>query len=108
MQVIHHFFGVISNTLLFGFLPLDIVLHYLVGLCITILLLKKLKNNLILAFFILLSLAIAKEIFDSFSLTATWMESIKDLSVTMIHPFMLFIIRKWRKNSITGSQGYFR
>lgn len=87
---IHNILGTISNTVLFGWLPLDMLLHFTLGAVITILLRLKGKSPTF-AFVIVLLLEIAKEIFDSFSLTATWEEAIKDLLITMIFPVLLLI-----------------
>lgn len=108
MKSIDSILAYIAKTTLFGFLPLDVICHYLVGVALTILFLKLFKNNLIFAFLFVLILELLKEYYDSFTMTANWLESIKDICVTIIHPVMLMIVRKVTKKPLTGSLGYYR
>lgn len=87
---IHNLLGMISRTTLWGWLPLDMVLHFSLGALITIILRLRGKSALF-AVVVVFLLEVTKEIFDSFSLTATWEEAIKDMIVTMFFPVMLLI-----------------
>ena len=96
MKTVHNILGYISQTKLFGWLPLDIVMHVTLGMLITVIAYKKLKS-VYKAFAICLVLALAKELFDSQSLTASWGEAIKDIAVTMVYPLLLILIFVVRK-----------
>jgi hypothetical protein len=101
-QKLHNLLGYISTTKLFGWIPLDILVHFSMGMIITILALKKLKSSS-KAFLITLALAILKEIFDSFSLTASWEEALKDVLITLIYPLLILVthsmIRKLKRSA---------
>jgi len=84
--------GKISNIKLFGFLPLDVLLHIVASYIIIILLLKS-KMNQSRAYMIVLGLALVKEIFDSFTLGSSVDESIKDVLVSMLMPTLVVLIR---------------
>lgn len=93
----HKVFSTISKTKLFDWLYLDTVLHFLIGLILMLLLIKKVKSPL-KSFLIILTIQLVKEIFDSFSLTASWKEALIDTAATMSYPalviFMTHIKRK--------------
>ncbi|GAB4011672.1 MAG: hypothetical protein Fur0010_06470 [Bdellovibrio sp.] len=108
MKFINEALIYISKNDLFGVLPLDILFHYIIGVILTIGLLKAVKNNLILALIGLLIIELLKEYYDSFTMTASLGESLKDIFVTLIHPIMLIIIRKLTKKPLTGNQEYYR
>jgi len=93
MKPIQKILGAISETTLFGFLPLDILLHFVFGILIT-LIVKKYTKSLIKGFIACLTLAIIKEIYDSGTLVASLMESIKDITVTVIYPIYKIIKEK--------------
>jgi hypothetical protein len=91
--------GFFSNTKLFGVIPLDIVMHLSVSYALMIILLIK-KVRFLYAYFFVFFLAIAKEIFDSFSLTNTIQENLKDLIVSMIFPTLLLLVWKIKHKRI--------
>lgn len=98
MKEIHNFFGYISNTTIAGVIPLDIAMHVLVAYLIMFILLKC-KVSSAISFLIVLGLSITKEIFDSFSLTNTIGENLKDLIASMLLPTILLLIAKSKKSS---------
>lgn len=82
----------ISETKLLGILPLDGVLHFLIGMALTIVLLR-LKINFKVTTLIVFMIQICKEIYDSQVMTATLQEHLIDTIFTMIYPSAIFIIR---------------
>jgi hypothetical protein len=91
--------GFFSNTKLLGFIPLDVVMHLGVSYLIMFIMLAK-KVRFLYAYLTVFLLAIAKEVFDSFSLTNTIEENIKDLCVSMVFPTLLLIVWKLLKKKI--------
>jgi hypothetical protein len=63
---------------------------------IAVLLLKKKKSHKF-AFMVVLGLALLKEVFDSFSLTASFEEAAKDILITMIFPIFIWMVSKLKK-----------
>ncbi len=84
--------GYISKTKFWGIIPLDIVSHVVVSIMLTIVGIK-LKISYLKICCGILTCALLKEFYDSFVLTSTWIEHIKDIVVTMIFPFALGIVR---------------
>lgn len=83
----------ISNYLIFGFLPLDKVLHVVAGAVLTILLrLFGLKLGKI--FLIIGVIAAAKEYHDSFVLNNSPLEHLVDFLVTFLYPALLGVVQK--------------
>lgn len=80
----------IANTDIFG-IKLDIFAHFIFGVLITVFL-KKRKMSWPKIFLILLAVCLVKEIYDSFALTASLGEAIKDTLVTLIYPILSFLI----------------
>jgi hypothetical protein len=93
---LNHILGTISQTVLFGWLPLDIVLHLLIGAAMMIII-QKIRKSAIQAFFFCLTVALLKELYDSQTLVATWSEAIKDFLITMIYPTCILIVIFFRK-----------
>lgn len=92
-------FGFFSNTKIVGEVPLDVVMHLGVSYALMVVLLIK-KVRFRIAYGIIFLLSIAKEIMDSFSLTSSIEESIKDILVSMIFPTLLLIIWKVKRKRI--------
>ena len=101
------FFGYISKSTLFGFLPLDILAHLIVGTGVTIIGLK-LKFKFSYVFLFLLFLCLAKEYYDSFVITSSAQEHLKDFIVTMIYPMILIIIRNITTSKTNETLGYYQ
>ena len=89
--------GQISQTKIWGVIPLDIILHSLVGIAVTLVILKKKKKGHFLALIIVSLLAILKEIYDSGTMTATLLEAIKDILVTILFPLLLIGVSYFKK-----------
>lgn len=93
--------GKLSKTYLFGWLPLDGLLHFLVGLVLTLIFRKKgfdPKKSVAIIFV----LQLIKEGFDSFKMTATWEEAARDTLFTMIFPvinWIIFLIKRKAERS---------
>jgi hypothetical protein len=81
---------IISTYQIFGFIPLDKVLHVLVGMIITIVL-RTFKIRMGLVFTIVFLLAVAKEINDTFVLNNTMEEHILDILVSIAYPLILWV-----------------
>lgn len=92
MKTINIFFRNISEIKILGILPLDSLLHFIVGI-VFIALLRKFKISLGKATIFLLVIALSKEFFDSFTLTSSIREAILDISATMIYPSLVYLIR---------------
>ena len=87
----------ISKTKLFGWLPLDYLLHFVVGIILMVIFTKVMKS-VFKAFLLLLTIQVLKEILDSFSLTATWQEALTDTALTLSYPVLvIFIVLLKRK-----------
>lgn len=99
MKEVHNLLGYISNTKIAGTIPLDIVMHLFVAYFIMIILLKC-NIKIIRAYLIVLTLSLFKEVFDSFSLTNTIDENIKDLLVSMIFPTIQLLISFSKKSEV--------
>ncbi len=89
--LLHQFLGFISRTKLFGWLPLDIVLHSVIGLILSVILLKK-KHTHFKVLCLVFLIAVAKEVFDSFSLTASIVEAVKDILITISFPLLAWSV----------------
>lgn len=88
-------FAPISKYVIFGFIPLGMILHISISALITIILLKrgvKFRNVYIIVFFIGLS----KEILDTFVLNNTMKKHILDMCYDMSYPTFIFIKDKLR------------
>jgi len=83
----------ISNTKIFDFIPLDLVVHFISGTFLTIFLLKR-GHSLKKSFFLIVILSLAKEIFDSFTMTNKVSENLLDLFITILYPLLLFFSRE--------------
>ena len=85
----------ISTTKVAGFIPLDKVAHFIVGLIWTVFGLKK-NYSFKKVFIGLLLIAVLKEVHD-FAMTKSPLdlkENILDISVTVLYIFVLFFVRK--------------
>lgn len=96
MKILKDFLGYISDTVLFGWLPLDIVVHFILGILITVICFKITKSA-IKSFVICLALAILKELYDSTTLVASWTEALKDIAVTLIYPVIFLSVAYIKK-----------
>ena len=87
----------ISETKIAGVIPLDLLLHAIIGYLIYIFLKKVIKVNSVTALFFVFLIELAKEVLDSFSLTNTLLENIIDIAATMTIPVILVLIDKINK-----------
>lgn len=90
--------GFISEYQIFGLIPLDLTLHFIIGMLWTIVGLKKNisfgKLTVGLAF-----IALAKEANDYFFHYKThWSEYVSDFSVTMLYLVIVYLIRKTKRS----------
>tara|TARA_R110002096_G_scaffold232392_1_gene422241 strand:+ start:219 stop:464 length:246 start_codon:yes stop_codon:yes gene_type:complete len=76
---------------------MDMILHFIVGLVITLVLLR-LKVHLITIFLIVLSIAIGKEIHDT-QYTINIAENIKDIFFTILPVYIMNIARIAKRDS---------
>jgi hypothetical protein len=95
---IETFLGFFSKTILWGWLPLDILAHAVVSY-ILFLIAYKLKFSYVKTLIFIFCLALIKEYHDSFVLMSTMEEHYKDLIVTMIIPLLLFAINYLKKRN---------
>ena len=97
IDLIHNVLGFISETSFFdGLIALDVVMHLTISYALMIYLLYK-KTKFSYAFIVVVFLSLLKEFFDSFSLTSTMSESIKDFLVSMIFPLILMVVHKIKR-----------
>lgn len=97
MENIDQVFRFISSYMIAGILPLDKLLHFLFGLIITVILLKK-KYTLKSVFILLLILELSKEYYDSYVMTNTLVENILDFLTTFIYPVIIYLVRKFKSS----------
>lgn len=90
-KYINGILGAISQTKLFGWLPLDMLMHSILGALIAITT-QIFTKSAWKAFFVCLGAALLKELYDSTSLVASWSEAIKDIVITMIYPSFLVVV----------------
>ena len=83
----------IGTYQIFGIIPLDIVAHLIVTIALTIIILRLTKSYL-LVFFVIFTLGIIKEYYDSFAMTSHILEHVKDMIVNLIYPLISFFISK--------------
>ncbi len=84
---------IISNYLVFGFLPLDKLLHFLVGAILAAGL--RLSGRTFRTTFILIGvIAVVKEVIDSFTLNSVLEEHCLDIIVTLIYPTVMYGIHR--------------
>lgn len=89
----------VDDTVLWGWLPLDILAHFFVGAFFTILLLK-MKFTFKQVYMTIFVLALSKELWDYFFMGhAQWAESIKDLIVSCAYPTILAGVRKLKQKA---------
>lgn len=80
----------ISQAKLWGWLPLDSVLHFFIGMFLC-LLLRWRKVSAVKAVLVVFILEIIKEIADSRAMTFTYREAFVDIVATMIFPVLMLI-----------------
>ena len=92
--------GIISKTVLFGFLPLDLLLHFIVGVTVTIFALK-FNISYLLTTILLISIAFLKELNDYlFHITTTYTEYLSDFLITIVYVFLLGGVRLIKRKKI--------
>ncbi len=99
MQLLNNVLGYISNTKLWGFIPLDVIMHLLVSYLIMFIMLWR-KVRFRYAYLVVLLLSLIKEFYDSFTLTNVLSENIKDLLVSMCFPTLLLVVWKIKGRKI--------
>lgn len=97
-DTIRQFTRTMSKTYLFDTIRLDLILHFFLGVILT-LLIRKWKKSPLFGFALVLLIQLIKEFYDSFTLNASVKESIIDTAVTVIYPFTLIIIEKFLKKT---------
>jgi len=85
----------ISNHLIFGFIPLDKVLHVVTGALLTIIL-RLFRVTLGKIFIAIGVIAFAKEYHDSFVLNNSPLEHVVDFAVTFLYPVLLGLVLRVR------------
>lgn len=92
-----HIQYLISNYNIFGFIPLDKTLHFVIGTLITIILrLFKIRMRFIFLFIIVIELI--KEFIDYKTLNSTLSEQIIDALITLTYPIILILVIKLKEN----------
>ena len=92
--------GYISRTRLFGVIPLDLTMHFLIGGILTIVGLK-FNLRLIWVFLGLVLIAGLKEANDYFlhQRVADWTEYASDFGITFVYIAIIYFVRKIKKSS---------
>ena len=86
----------IGTYQLFGIIPLDIIAHLIVSIIITLIILRLTKSYLGV-FLVLGTLGLVKEYYDSFSMTSTMIEHVKDMCVNFVYPLISYAISKLKR-----------
>jgi|GEM_PF-3827013 len=94
---LRQFFGWVSNTKVFGVVPLDNILHFLIGLFLYGTFRKKLGP--LRAFSLVLLIALLKEVFDWLGPRFLIGEALKDVAFTIAMPAILVIIYLIKKKN---------
>ena len=96
LELIRSFFKMVALTSLPGGIPLDIVLHLILGTLIFIGFLKIFPERLILALFLVFFIAVSKELFDLGVVMRNqfYLEPFKDIAVTMVAPFIFWTVSR--------------
>jgi hypothetical protein len=91
MNLIRDFFGTIATTKLWGNIPLDVVLHFVLGALLFWILTKLLRKSIMASLLILLLIAISKELFDLGVVLRNYfyLEPFKDILITMVGALLL-------------------
>ena len=98
-KALHKYLTYISSTKIFGVIPLDRTLHFLIGALITIICLKK-NFKLRTIFLLLFVIATLKEINDYFfHFKADWKEYAGDFLITFTYLFFVYLIREIKKRA---------
>lgn len=92
--------GMISKTYIFEIVPLDLVLHFFVGMIISMIVVYYKKSPL-LAMIITSILAFIKEFNDYFVLESVLSEQVLDFIFTILFSVLLFLI-KWIKKCLNN------
>lgn len=80
-----------SKTYLFDTIRLDLILHFILGLILT-LIIRKWKKSPTFALALVFLIQLIKEYYDSFTMTASFKEGAVDTLVTISYPLTLVII----------------
>lgn len=91
------FFGWVSNTKVFGIIPLDNILHFLIGLFLYGTLRNKLSPIITLS--VVFLIALSKEAFDWLGPRFLVAEAVKDIAFTMAMPLIWITIHYIKKKS---------
>ena len=88
----------ISSHKIVGIIPLDLLLHFLVGMVWTIVGLKQ-RYSFKLVCLGLIAIALLKELYDyNFVYITHWSEYVSDFLVTLVYIVILFFTRKLKTN----------
>ena len=89
--------GYISRTNLFGVIPLDLTLHFFIGMLWTIIGLKK-EFSLKWISIGLITIALGKELNDYFfHYRVGWQEYASDFGITLLYLVLVVFVRKIKK-----------
>ncbi len=84
---------VISTYLVFGFIPMDKLLHFIVGAILAVGL--RLSGRTFKTMFIVIGvIAVIKEVIDSFTMNSFLREHSLDILVTFIYPTLMYGIHR--------------
>jgi hypothetical protein len=95
IDLIRTIFETVSHTILFGFIPLGMILHIGISAAIMIILLKrgmKFKHAALIVFIV----GLTKEILDCFVINNTLQKHIKDMCYDMSYPAFLYVRDKMK------------
>lgn len=94
-SAIRNFLEWVSSNDFLG-MPLDILFHFFGGMLFTLICLK-IHIRFIWIFSAVVILSLLKEVFDSSTMTWTWIEATKDVLVTILFPAIYWSVKKMRK-----------
>lgn len=94
--MIYELMRFISAYKIMGIIPADLLIHFVLGLVITVIGLKR-KMPLWKVFVLLVFIALLKELNDYYFHTfAGWREYIEDFLFTILYIFVLFVVRQFK------------
>lgn len=98
MEEIYAILDYITENKIAETIPLDLPAHFLVGMALTIILLKC-RLPFVITFLTIVLFALLKEVLDYQRMVEfDYLESLKDIAVTLLYPLILTLVRR-KKNS---------
>jgi hypothetical protein len=95
---------IVSNYQVLGVIPLDKLLHVLVGILLT-LVVRRLGKGLRAATLLVAGVALAKEVNDFFVLNSSLGEQLLDILATVAYPLLVWSVASIRRRAAQSNSG---